>query len=123
MKTIILIIFISLVYHFTFSQNIIHSDTVISKTINVNESFELNFLDSPGSGYIWYLPIKCDSTKFNVRLTKTEVMPGDFPKGGRWIYTYTYSGLIKGTYLLEYYYGRSWLKEKINTCTINLTIK
>jgi hypothetical protein len=114
---------LSLINHFTFSQDIIYSDTVIRKTINVNESFELNFLDSPGSGYIWYLPIKCDSTIVNVRLTKTEVMPGDFPKGGRWIYTYTYSGLIKGTFLLEYYYGRSWLKEKINSCIINLTIK
>ena len=123
MKTILLIILLSLIYPFTFSQNIIQSDTVFSKTINVNESFELKFLNSPGSGYIWYSPTKCDSTKVNVRLTKSEVMHGDLPKGGRWIYTYTYSGLSKGTFLLEYYYGRSWLKEKINSCVINLTIK
>ncbi|MEI6433467.1 MAG: hypothetical protein WCP32_01385 [Bacteroidota bacterium] len=122
MRTIILIILLSPIYLFTFSQNIIPSDTVISKMVNVNESFELNFLNSPGSGYFWYLPIKYDSTKVNVRLTKSEVMHGDFPKGGRWIYTYTFSGLSKGTFLLEYYYGRSLLNEKINTCVVNLTI-
>ena len=123
MKTIISIIWLCLISILAFSQNIIHFDTVINKALNVNETFELKFLNSPGSGYIWYLPIKCDSTKIKIQLSKKEVMAGNFPKGGNWISTYTYSGLIKGTYQLEYYYGKSWLKEKINTCTVNLIIK
>ena len=123
MKTITLIILFSLINLLTFSQNIIHSDTVIRKTINVNETFELKFLDWPGTGYSWYMPVKCDSTKVSIQLSKEEVMAGNFPKGGKQISTYSYSGLTKGTYLLKYYYGRSWLKEKIKTCAVNLTIK
>ena len=123
MKTIISIIWFSLISILTLSQNIIHLDTVINKTINLNESFELKFLDWPSTGCNWYLPVKCDSTKVIIQLSKKEVMAGNFPEGGKWISTYTYSGLTKGTYLLEYYYGRSWLKEKINRCTVNLIIK
>ncbi|MCX6245251.1 MAG: protease inhibitor I42 family protein [Bacteroidetes bacterium] len=123
MKTILSIICLSLISILSLSQNIIHFDTLISKTINVNESFDLKFLDWPSTGYTWYLPVKCDSTKVKIQLSKKELMAGDFPKGGKWISTYTFSGLFKGRYLLEYYYGRSWLTEKINTCTINLMVK
>jgi predicted secreted protein len=123
MKTTIPLVWFSLVSILAFSQNIIHHDTVINKTINLNETFELKFLDWPGTGYTWYLPVKCDSTKVNIRLLKQKVMVGYLPVGGKWVSTYQYAGLIPGTYLLEYYYGRSWEKEKLNTCIINLTIK
>ena len=123
MKTIISILCLFLINLLTSGQNIIHFDTTVNKTINANESFELKFLDWPGTGYSWYLPEICDSSKIIIKLLKKEVMTGYGAIGGKWVSTYTYCGLVKGTYQLEYYYGRSWIKEKINKCTLNLKIK
>jgi hypothetical protein len=69
------------------------------------------------------VPVTCDSTKIKIQLSNSEVITGNFSKGGKCINTYIYSGLTKGTYLLEYYYGRVWLKEIISRCKVNLTIK
>ncbi len=122
MKILILGLSLLLVNLVTISQTIIRSDTVIKKTVRVNESFELQFLDSPGSGYCWYLE-KCDSLNIVISLLRSDLLEGDGPKGGRYISTYEYTGQCIGNYLLEYTYGRPWLKEKLYRCSLEIDIK
>jgi len=120
-----LISFISLLFisSFCLCQNVIRTDTTIIQTISEKESFELRFENWPGTGYGWYLPENYDSTKVTTYLRKEELMEGYGAKGGKYISTYVYTGLTSGTFLLEYSYGRPWLKEKLKKCNLKIIVK
>lgn len=120
MKKLISVVSLLLIGSFCHCQNAIRTDTTIIRTIGVKETFELRFENLPGAGYCWYLPENYDSTQVKIRHSKEELMEGHFPIGGKYISTYTYTGLTNGTFLLGYSYGRPWLKEKLKRC--NLTI-
>lgn len=49
-------------------------------------------------------------------------MNGYGPKGGKYIYTYEYTGLIKGTYHFEYVFGRPWLNQKLKKCNLIINV-
>ena len=104
------------------SQNFIHSDTTIIKTISLGESFELSFENSPGTGYAWYLSENYDSTLVSIQFQKQELMEGYLPIGGKYITTYKYTGLTHGTFLLEYSYGRPWLKAILKRCNLKIIV-
>jgi predicted secreted protein len=107
---------------FSFGQGIIQSDTSISRTIRVNESFELQFLDWPGTGSGWNLTEKSDTTSVSIRLLKQVLAQGYKPIGGKYISVYNYTGLMRGNFLIEYVYGRPWLKEKLFKCILKVTV-
>lgn len=111
-----------LISTFCISQNFIHSDTTIIKTISLGESFELSFENSPGTGYAWYLSENYDSTLVSIQFQKQELMEGYFPIGGKYITTYKYTGLTHGTFLLEYSYGRPWLKAILKRCNLKIIV-
>jgi hypothetical protein len=104
----------------TMSQNVIKAD--ISITMKVNESFELQFLDSPGAGYLWSHADQQDSTKIVISFIKNELMEGDKPKGCRYISTNKYTGLMPGDYFIDYIYGRRWMHELVYTCRLKIKI-
>ena len=106
----------------SFGQTPIQSDTVIEKEINVGECFDLQFLDSPGSGYGWTLTSQYDTTTLSIRLISSRLLVGDGPKGGQYIRTYTFKGLNNGTVNLKYAYGRPWLEEQLYHCCITVRI-
>lgn len=120
MKTPLLIFTLLLIICFCDAQEVIRSDTSILKTIGVNESFELRFEDLPGAGYMWRLSENSDTTWVKIELVKKELMEGYQPIGGKYISIYAYTGLSTGTFMLEYYYGRPWLKEKLYKCTLKI---
>lgn len=123
MNRIIFSFLFSLLSLVAFSQTIIQSDTNISKTVNINDSFELSFLDWPGVGQMWQLSDNIDSTKISIHLIKKEVMAGYKPKGGKYVTTYNYKCLVKGRYLLKYiYYGRA-LDGDLKKCLITIEIE
>ena len=121
MKKIVVAILFLLLSVFTMAQ--IQSDTTLRKTIKLNESFELQFVHLPGAGYSWDLMKKCDSTVIFIQSVKNEVMAGNGPVGGHYICTYKYTGLAKGTYLLEYFYRRPWLSEYLYKCSLKIIVK
>ncbi len=123
MKTAISSITFILISSFCLSQNPIQTDTTISRIINIGESFELRFENSPGTAYVWYLPENYDSTQVTIHLKKEELAEGFKPKGGKYISTYEYTGLTSGTFLLEYSYGRLGLKEKLRKCNLKIIVK
>jgi hypothetical protein len=120
-----LISFVSLLFisSFCLCQKVIQTDTIIIQTISVKDSFELRFENWPGPGYGWYLPLNHDSTQVTIHLRKEELMEGYGAKGGKYISTYVYTGLTRGAFLLEYYYGRPWLKEKLRKCNLKIIVK
>ena len=120
-----LISFISLLFisSFCFCQHVIRTDTTIIQTISVKESFELRFENWPGTGYGWYLPENYDSTQLTIQLKKEELVEGYKPIGGKYISTYLYTGLRNGTFLLEYSYGRPWLREKLKICILKIIVE
>jgi len=122
MKTTISSLIFILISTFCISQNFIHSDTTIIKTISLGESFELSFENSPGTGYAWYLPENYDSTQLTIQLKEEELVEGYKPKGGKYITTYKYTGLTHGTFLLEYSYGRPWLKAILKRCNLKIIV-
>ena len=103
MKTIISSVTFILICTFCLSQNPIQTDTTITKSINSGESFELSFENSPGTGYVWYLPGNHDSTQLTIQLKNKELVEGYKPKGGKYIYTYAYTGLRNGTFFRRMY--------------------
>jgi len=123
MKTAILSIAFIFISTLCLSQNPVQSDTTILKTINVGESFELRFANSPGTGCVWYLPENYDSTQVTIYQKKEELAEGYKPKGGKYISSIEYTGLTNGTFLLEYAYGRPWLKEKLKKCNLKIIVK
>lgn len=106
-----------------YSQGIIRSDTAISKVIRVGESFDLQFEQLPGAGYIWELSIGCDSGEVSISQVNNQLIEGNQPKGGKYIATNRYTGLKKGTFLFEYTYGRPWLQEQIYHCNLKIIVK
>lgn len=123
MKTTISSLTFILIGTICLCQNPIQNDTTITKTIHLGESFELCFENSPGSGYIWYLPSDYDSTQVKIQLQKEELKEGHGPKGGKYISTYKYTGLTSGTFLLEYSVDRPWLEEKLKRCHLKIVVK
>ncbi|MDA3942916.1 MAG: protease inhibitor I42 family protein, partial [Bacteroidetes bacterium] len=123
MKNLISFLSLLLISSFCLCQNVIRTDTTIFQTISVNESFELRFENWPGTGYGWFLPENHDSTQVTIHLRKEELMEGYGAKGGKYISTYEYTGLTRGTFLLEYSYGRPWLKEKLRKCNLKIIVK
>ncbi|KAF0201340.1 MAG: hypothetical protein FD170_2799 [Bacteroidetes bacterium] len=123
MKNVITIFSFLLISSIGLSQHLIQSDTTISKTISVLESFELVFEFSPGTGYVWYLPNDFDSTQVAIQLKNIVLKEGHGPKGGKYIYTYEYTGLTTGTFLLEYAFGRPWLQEKLEICKLVIIVE
>jgi predicted secreted protein len=123
MKTTIFSVTFILLSTFCLSQNPIQKDTTLTKTINVGESFELRFEDSPGTAYVWYLNENYDSTQVTIQQQKEELIEGYKPKGGKYITSYVYTGLTSGTFFLEYYFGRPWLKEKLKRCKLKIIVK
>lgn len=101
-------------------QFLIDHDTVISRTIHVNGSFELPFETWPSPGLSWYLPGGYDSTALLIETTKQELMEGQKPDGGKWIWTYRFTALKKGNYELIYYYGRIWIQERKKKVTVHI---
>jgi predicted secreted protein len=123
MKTVISCIALWLLSTTALAQGYIQSDTTISKTIKLNESFQLQFVHLPGAGYGWDLMKNCDSTVISIQLVKNEVMEGNGPVGGHYVSTYKYTGLAKGTYLLEYFYRRPWLPEYLYKCSLTIIVE
>jgi len=123
MKTVISGVVLLLLSTTALAQGYIQSDTTIIKTLKLNESFQLQFVNLPGAGYSWDLMKKCDSTLISIRLVSNAVMAGNGPVGGHYVSTYRYTGLAKGTYLLEYFYRRPWLSEYMFKCTLNIVVK
>lgn len=104
-------------------QQPINSDTIIKKSIIVNEGFEIKFLDCPGAGYGWYLSTSYDTTVLSIRQTSSELMEGNYRIGGHYVATYYFKGLKKRNLSLVYYYKRPWLKERLFKCKIIIKIK
>jgi predicted secreted protein len=123
MKTTISSLLFILISTFCVSQNPIHTDTTITKTISLGESIELSFEDSPGTGYAWYLPVIHDSTRLSIQFQKQELMEGYKPVGGKYITTYKYTGHTNGTFLIVYSYGRPWLKEILKRCRLEIIVE
>lgn len=120
MKTApILLLLMQLAFH-CHGQQAINSDTIITKNTRVNDSFELGFEDLPGAGYMWQLYENADTMQVKIKPVKTELMKGYQPIGGKYITTYSYTPLSTGTFLLEYNYGRPWLKEKAKKCVLKI---
>jgi len=122
LKAIIVSISVLLFGLISFGQNIINSDTTLSRTIRVNDSFELQYLDWPGTGYSWYLTANSDTSSVSIVLIKQALAEGYGPKGGKYISFYKYTGLKKGLFVLEYRYGRPWLKEKLYKCILKISV-
>jgi predicted secreted protein len=123
MKKVIPCIALFLLGSMVMGQRHIHSDTIITRTIKLNESFQLQFVHLPGAGYGWDLMKKCDSTFISIQLISDEVLAGNGPVGGHYVSTYKYTGLVKGTYLLEYFYRRPWLKEYLYKCSLTIVVE
>jgi predicted secreted protein len=122
-RSLILLIFLFSTVSVAFSQNQIKSDTSINKTINVKETFDLQFVDWPSPGLCWQLYSTFDSTILSITKVSDEVMKNNFPKGGKWITTLRFQGNQPGDIKLEYFYGRLWLHEKLHKCEISIHIK
>jgi hypothetical protein len=118
----VLLFSVSLLIHFTtFSQNIISGDTEINKTINVKDTFDLEFLH--GDGFAWWSDSNYDSTLISIKFKSSRLMEGNLPIGGKQIHKIQFKGKNPGEVKLDFYWGRPWLKEKLHTCLIIITIQ
>jgi hypothetical protein len=122
MKGIIFLGILILLTKITLCQNLIQSDTSIEKTIRVNDTIDLQFLDWPSPGICWTLYSKYDTSMISMRLKSTKPLT-QFPKGGKWISTIQYKAKKPGEVKLEYYWGRPWLKEQKYLCKLSIIIK
>ena len=104
-------------------QRPINSDTIIKKSIIVNEGFEIKFLECPGAGYGWNLSTPYDTTVLSIRQISSELMEGNYRIGGHYVTTYYFKGLKKKNLTLVYYYQRPWLKDRLFKCKIMIKIK
>ena len=59
-------------------QRPINSDTIIRKSVIVNEGFELKFQECPGAGYSWSLSVPFDTTILSIRQLSSELMEGNY---------------------------------------------
>jgi predicted secreted protein len=104
------------------AQTLINSDTIITKTIQINESFNLIFESWPSSGLNWNILDKYDSTFVKAIHVKAKLIEGQASKGGKYAQFWSYTGLKKGEITIEYYWGRIWMKEKLKRCTLKIII-
>jgi hypothetical protein len=104
-------------------QNIIEFDTDITRTIKVNDTIDLQFLDWPSPGIRWQLYSAYDTTIISIINKSSRLMEGNFQVGGKYIRTIQYKGMKPGHVELEYFWGRPWLKEKIYCCRIEIIIE
>jgi len=121
MKVLLLVIASFLIYSSTFSQNIITGDTEINKTINVKDTFDLEFLH--GDGIAWWPDPNNDSTIISIKFKSSRLMEGNLPFGGKQIHTIQFEGKSPGKVSLDFYWGRPWLKEKLHICHITVLIQ
>jgi predicted secreted protein len=120
MKTTLLLFTFLLSAYLCHSQDAIYTDTVIVKNTKVNESFELSFEDLPGAGYVWRLPENADTTEVKITPVNKELLEDYQSIGGKYTSTYAYTAKSTGTFILAYYYGRPWLKEKLKKCILKI---
>jgi hypothetical protein len=104
-------------------QNIIEFDTDITRTIKVNDTIDLQFLDWPSPGIRWQLYSAYDTTILSIINKSSRLMEGNFQYGGKYIRTVQYVGLKPGRVELEYFWGRPWLKEKLYYCRLEIIIE
>jgi predicted secreted protein len=123
MKSIKIIIIFLLLHGISIGQQPIKSDTIINRVINLYDKFDLEFVDWPSPGYGWKLYSEYDSTILSISQVSTILIEGNFPDGGKYISTIQFKGMKKGKITLEYFYGRSWKKEKLYRCQLNILIK
>jgi predicted secreted protein len=123
MKTLLISISLFLISSFALCQNIIQSDTSINKTIGIADTFDLQFIHWPSPGFGWKLYSEYDTTVISIKKISSKLMEGNFPKGGKYINTIQFKGNKSGEVILEYFWGRPWLKEKLKRCQIKIIIK
>jgi predicted secreted protein len=104
------------------SQEIILPNAELSKRLNVHDTLDLQFINSPGAGVIWNFNCNYDSSVISIKYKSYKLMSGDFPIGGRYIGTIQYQGLKAGKIMLVYSYGRQWLKDDLSYSRIELII-
>ena len=104
-------------------QELINREMEIGKNIKVSDTIDLPFVDSPSAGMHWKLYSDFDSTIISIKLKSYMLMAGDFPKGGRYIETIQCKALKPGSVVLDFYYGRVWLKEKLSRCRVEIKIQ
>jgi hypothetical protein len=121
-KTILLSSVLLIICSTSFCQDIIQSDTDITKSIRVNDTIDLQFLDWPSPGIGWRLYSEYDTTIISINVISSKLMEGNFQFGGKYIKTVQYIGKKTGEVRLEYFWGRPWLQEKLNYCRIAIII-
>jgi predicted secreted protein len=123
MKPLTIIVLLLITVISALGQNFIDSDSVIYKKLEINESFDLQFVDRPSPGMLWSINTKYDSTMITIKEISSKLMEGDFPIGGRYVKTVEFTGIKKGEIVLEYSIGRPWIKEILHTCQISIEIE
>lgn len=122
-KIIIIGVSLILIGLYSRSQDIILPNTEISKSLTVHDTLDLQFFNSPGSGFLWNFNCNYDSSVVSIKYKSYKLRNGDFPKGGRYISTIQYQGLKPGRILLLYSYGQQWLKDDLSYSRIEIIIK
>ncbi len=122
MKAMIIGFFVIITCSTLTAQTVISSDTTIRRRIKINETFNLLFDFWPSPGMSWYMLDVHDSTVVKIISTDSKLMEGQFPIGGRYAQTFVFTGLKKGEVMLDYYWGRLWLKERLKKCTLIINI-
>ena len=121
---VVLFLSILLKVSFSYSQDsvsIINSD---STTFNfkLNEPFVLRFEACTSCGYDWFMePVDTTRVKLLCRTSKHTSGRTDIAGGN--VYEFCkFIGLSRGTYSLEFYYKRPWLKENEKVYRVKLLI-
>lgn len=104
-------------------QELINKEMEIDRKVKIADTIDLSFVVSPGAGMVWKLYSEYDSTIISISHKSHELMAGDFPIGGRYIETIQCKALKPGSVVLDFYYGRTWLKEKLYRCRIRINIQ
>ena len=104
-------------------QKYISSDTSITQKIKSGNSFELKFVNLPGAGYIWKADSSYDKSIIAIREVSSVVMEGNAAAGGHFINTIEFIGKKPGNTIIDYFYGRPWLKEWLYKCQIKIQVE
>lgn len=123
MKTVLLSTILLFISSLSWCQNLIQSNTEINKTINLNDTINLQFVDWPSPGMFWQLDSNYDTTLILIKEKSFKLMEGNFPKGGKYIRTIQYKGKKPGEVRLVYTFKRHSLNEETYFCKIDFIIK